>query len=104
MFCPNCKYEYKEGIFICPDCGEKLIEKLPENKILKFDTVELCEVEDEFQAYLITSLLEENEIENFVRENFLPHTRVVMGEKRKYATIIVNKEKFEKAKEIIKNF
>lgn len=25
MICPNCEYEYVEGITKCPDCGEKLI-------------------------------------------------------------------------------
>ena len=32
MFCPVCKYEYKPGIKICPDCGEKLVEKFPQDE------------------------------------------------------------------------
>ncbi len=24
--CPNCEYEYVEGVTICPDCGETLVE------------------------------------------------------------------------------
>jgi hypothetical protein len=24
-FCPNCNYEYVEGVTICPDCGEHLV-------------------------------------------------------------------------------
>jgi len=27
-FCPNCTYEYKEGIKVCPDCGTTLVEEL----------------------------------------------------------------------------
>ena len=27
-FCPNCTYEYKEGIKVCPDCGAVLVEEL----------------------------------------------------------------------------
>ncbi|MCD6160822.1 MAG: hypothetical protein J7K40_00220 [candidate division Zixibacteria bacterium] len=27
-FCPNCRYEYREGITVCPDCKEKLVESL----------------------------------------------------------------------------
>ncbi|MDP4115518.1 MAG: DUF2007 domain-containing protein [Bacteroidota bacterium] len=26
-FCPNCDYEYKEGVAICPDCGTQLLSK-----------------------------------------------------------------------------
>ena len=27
-FCPKCRYEYKEGIFTCPDCGIELVSVL----------------------------------------------------------------------------
>jgi hypothetical protein len=29
-FCPKCRYEYREGIVVCPDCDEKLVASLPE--------------------------------------------------------------------------
>lgn len=29
MFCPKCRYEYREGVTECPDCDEKLVEDLP---------------------------------------------------------------------------
>jgi predicted nucleic acid-binding Zn-ribbon protein len=29
-FCPNCGYEYKPNVSECPDCGARLVEKLPE--------------------------------------------------------------------------
>jgi hypothetical protein len=28
-FCPKCRFEYCEGIYICPDCNEKLVPTLP---------------------------------------------------------------------------
>jgi hypothetical protein len=30
-FCPKCKYEYKEDIKECPDCGARLVKNLPED-------------------------------------------------------------------------
>lgn len=29
-FCPKCRYEYKPGIAVCADCGEELVDILPE--------------------------------------------------------------------------
>ena len=28
-FCPNCRYEYEQGVVRCPDCDETLIDSLP---------------------------------------------------------------------------
>jgi len=30
LFCPKCRYEYGEGVLVCPDCGEELVPVLPE--------------------------------------------------------------------------
>lgn len=29
MFCPECQYEFREGVTVCPDCGVPLLEELP---------------------------------------------------------------------------
>ncbi len=31
-FCPKCRYEYERGTKICPDCGEELVDALPEEE------------------------------------------------------------------------
>ena len=33
MWCPKCKYEYREGIKVCADCGCELVEKLDDAKL-----------------------------------------------------------------------
>ena len=30
-FCPKCRYEYKTGIAVCPDCDERLVDSLPDD-------------------------------------------------------------------------
>jgi hypothetical protein len=30
MFCPQCRYEYIDTVWICPDCGQKLVDHIPE--------------------------------------------------------------------------
>ncbi|MCP4632045.1 MAG: hypothetical protein GY855_03890 [candidate division Zixibacteria bacterium] len=38
-YCPNCRYEYKIGVRICPDCDEELVDFLPEeNELEKLET------------------------------------------------------------------
>ena len=32
MWCPKCKYEYREGIKVCADCGCELVESLDDVK------------------------------------------------------------------------
>ena len=29
MFCPECKMEYNEGVFLCPDCRVPLVTEMP---------------------------------------------------------------------------
>ena len=29
-FCPNCRDEFQDWVTVCPDCGTKLVDKLPE--------------------------------------------------------------------------
>ncbi|HDQ26346.1 MAG TPA: hypothetical protein ENN43_06350 [bacterium] len=109
MFCPACRYEYEEGIIECPDCGEKLIEKLPgeeDEYDYEAETAELCEVEDEIEAGAIRAMLTDTGIYSFLRTNFLPSTRMALFalKQRKMGTIIVNKEDLEKAKEVVEDF
>ncbi len=31
-FCPSCRYEYEPQVAVCPDCGEQLVDVLPEQE------------------------------------------------------------------------
>lgn len=39
-FCPKCKYEYNWGVGVCPDCDERLVDKLPDEKEVADEGVE----------------------------------------------------------------
>jgi len=106
MFCPVCLYEYKEGIKKCPDCGAKLVDKLPEDQGQpQLETVELIDVDNDAEAEYIRSVLMDNGIYSFIRSNMLPSSRLAFfSEKQKgIGTIIINKEDLEKARKILED-
>jgi hypothetical protein len=35
MFCPKCKAEYREGFYVCSDCGLPLVAELPKEGAAK---------------------------------------------------------------------
>jgi len=56
-YCPNCRYEYVEGIEICSDCEVELVSELPPDEIE--DMVPIYIAEDPTEAAILRSILEE---------------------------------------------
>ena len=65
MFCPKCKYEYKEEITKCPDCDEWLVKQLDvdqeEAKEYK-DWVQLARINSDQQATMLVDALRQKDI------------------------------------------
>lgn len=57
-FCPNCTYEYKEGIKVCPDCGTTLVEELVDH-----DWVVVYTSDQEYDVQMMKDALESADIE-----------------------------------------
>jgi hypothetical protein len=67
-WCPNCRYEYREGFTTCSDCGAALVEQLPEagtepreeaGAANDESLVAVYEAEDELQSETIKGVLEQ---------------------------------------------
>jgi hypothetical protein len=52
LWCPICKYEYRDGFTICSDCGSKLVAEL---EIINKEETKCREIiEDDVEAFLVT--------------------------------------------------
>jgi hypothetical protein len=56
--CPNCLYEYKEGIKVCPDCGTPLVKEL-----IDHDWVVVYTSDQQYDVQMMKDALESAEIE-----------------------------------------
>jgi hypothetical protein len=67
--CPNCRYEYKEGIKVCPDCGMQLVDVLNEVEWVVVYTsdkeYEVQMMKDELESADITATVLSQKDSNF---------------------------------------
>ena len=69
--CPACKAEYREGFSTCADCGEALVDTLPDNPTEEWVSVEytlLCSIADDINADILIAALKESEIPVFPKK------------------------------------
>lgn len=68
-FCANCRYEYRPGITMCPDCNQPLVDKLaPRTAATTPDQswVPVCDVPSDFNSSLARGALESRNIPSIV--------------------------------------
>lgn len=62
-FCPNCRYEYEEGVRECADCGVPLVDQLPEEpEPAEEELVELHTLPGTVYAEMVKEVLEKEGI------------------------------------------
>ncbi|MCJ7507531.1 MAG: DUF2007 domain-containing protein [candidate division Zixibacteria bacterium] len=107
-FCPKCKYEYKPGIEICPDCDEKLVESLPEEEPDEEPELDgeielalLCTTSSLVHTEFLKEALKDNDIPCLVkREGPSIYGSGVAGYAFFGSKIYIPKDKLEEAKRI----
>lgn len=110
MYCSLCKYEYRDGITVCPECGNGLTYVNPDAKEKPnseaFNPNEkpklLCTAANEFEADIIIAKLKTEGIYGFKKFKATDgYGRIVLGRTVLGVEIIVAESDYQTALEII---
>ncbi len=108
MFCSKCKSNYRDGILICPECEEELVEELKKSVSVSFNPDEkictLCTAGDEFEADIIISKLRSEGI--YASKKFKgsdDYGRIILGRTVLGVEIQVGESNLAEAENIIKS-
>lgn len=98
-FCPKCKYEYREGIKICPDCDVPLRTHLHENPPEYTDEplVRVAKVYHRLEADTMKGVLESAGIPCYVYSDFSVATRAAVYSRNRGYSLIVQKLRYQDA-------
>lgn len=71
-FCPNCRFEYLPGIKTCPDCGEDLVDELPDmrSELEDIKWVALEPLPGVVYAKMVAEVLDQRQIPNYIQSLF----------------------------------
>lgn len=108
MFCPKCKYEYREGFVTCSTCNEALVDHIDiesEKSEIVHEKIKLSKIKNaanEVEAWFIIDLLKNNNIPCLKKEREAgEYLKINMGYSVFGANIYVNEENCSAAEELI---
>jgi hypothetical protein len=75
-FCPTCKFEYKPGHNVCPDCGDELVASLstgaaPAAEAPDGSWISVCQIGGGMNSTLAKGALDSNNIPSIVMSSSL---------------------------------
>ncbi len=103
MYCPKCKKEYKEDIYLCKDCRTSLVHELPPD--LLTEPKECDEFEEIFftsnagEMAVIKSILESEGITYYFKGEFSSHAHPFPQPAR----LMVLRDEVDEAKEVLES-
>ena len=101
-YCPQCRLEYKQGVFRCPDCDVDLVAVLPPEEKPQFDenikTVLLCTITDMMSATMLEEALKSQGIPCLLKSGMGHHSNLMaINQAMKGYKIYVSESELEKA-------
>ena len=101
-YCPNCRYEYKESIKKCPDCGASLVDKLKEEESPQnINYVPLRSLPSRLYAEMVQEALKKEGIPSIIKSDDIAVTFPSHGTTSAVpVNIWVPKENVKRAEEI----
>lgn len=66
-YCPNCKYEYKDNIEECPNCGAKLVDELEKENLENIKYVLFRSLPSRLYAEMLQEALKNEGIPSIIK-------------------------------------
>ena len=105
-YCPDCRYEYREGVEKCPDCDQKLVDALrdePEPESKDPNLVCVASYPFEIGAQQAKLRLQSHGIQSVLVNEVLSKTDVIMVFADGGVRVMVRKEDLDKAREALES-